>query len=302
MTCCVSALCDGGKSIILVADRMVGTGMIEGEPDIKKVRQLHKDWRVMIAGNDIAPSFPIIDDAKSKLGKGSVSVGKAMRTIYDSYCAERNAQAEAVYLAPLGWKMGQFNSPLSSVILPSSRKEIAAKIADYRLDVGLLVAGFDDRGEGHLFTLDDDDNRGRPQRHDIPGYRAIGSGSYGAMYMMAYREVSRSMPLRLVLYHAIEGKYFGERAGGVGIHTDTYIMRAGEPVFRIKEKVVEDYLFKLCEKLKPREFNQPHVDLLNSLPGTSIRRLPKLHRVKEKGDWIIRGESTRKVDSADPSE
>jgi hypothetical protein len=55
---------------------MVGMGMTEGEPDIKKVLQVHKDWRVMIAGNDIAPIFPIIEDAKSKLGKGGVNVGK----------------------------------------------------------------------------------------------------------------------------------------------------------------------------------------------------------------------------------
>jgi hypothetical protein len=42
MTCCVAALCDQSKSIILVADKMVGMGMIEGEPDIRKVLFLQK--------------------------------------------------------------------------------------------------------------------------------------------------------------------------------------------------------------------------------------------------------------------
>jgi hypothetical protein len=64
MTCCVASICDEGKSIVLVSDKMIGTGMIESEPEISKVLWLHKNWRVMLAGDDIAPAFPIVDTAK----------------------------------------------------------------------------------------------------------------------------------------------------------------------------------------------------------------------------------------------
>jgi hypothetical protein len=37
MTCCVAALCDKAKSIVLISDKMIGTGMIESEPEITKV-------------------------------------------------------------------------------------------------------------------------------------------------------------------------------------------------------------------------------------------------------------------------
>ncbi len=302
MTCCVAALCDQAKSIILVSDKMVGMGMIEGQPDIMKVFWLHKDWRLMIAGDDIAPAFPIVDDIRAKLGKKSVSVSRMMKTAYECYRAEREGLAEAIHLAPLGWTMKQFNSPQASAVLQSSRKEIATKLANQRLEVDLIVAGFDDRGKGHVFSLEGYDGRGRPSRHDIPGYHAIGSGAVGATYMMAYREVSSSMPLRLVLYYAIEGKFFGERAGGVGTRTDAFIMRAGEQFFRIKEKVLEDNLFKLCERLKPRELNQSHIKILNELPGDRMGGIPKIERIKKEEDWVIQTQTPRRVrDPEDPS-
>jgi len=305
MTCCIAALCDERESIILVADRMVGTGMIEGEPDIKKVFALHKHWRVMLAGNDISPAFPIIDSVRQKLTlhRGRLTVQHVMDAVYGSYRDEREVLAEAVHLAPRGWTTKRFNSPAAQIIPESLREVISDSLHDQRLEVTLLVSGFDGFGKGHVFSVSDDyQTRGKPQRHDIPGFQAIGSGGPGAMYMMMYREVSPSMPLRLALYYAIEGKYFGEQAAAVGTDTDAYIMRAGENVFRIKLEVLNDYLFKLCEKLKPRDLNQSDIGRLNSLPGKLIRSVPKLQRVKEGKEWVIREESSGKAERADPSD
>jgi hypothetical protein len=64
MTVCVATICDNGKSIILVADKMIGIGFIESEPDINKLLQLHKDWWVLFAGNDISPVFDVIAYAR----------------------------------------------------------------------------------------------------------------------------------------------------------------------------------------------------------------------------------------------
>jgi hypothetical protein len=262
----------------------------------------------MIAG-DVAPAFPIVEDAKLKFGSAAnVAVGRVMKNIYDRYCEARSALAEAVHLTPIGWTLKRFNSATSNVLPVSSREEIAAKIGNERLDLQLIVAGFDSRGKGHIFSLDDYEDRGQPKRRDIPGYHAIGSGGDGAMYMMAYREVGPSMPLRLVLYYAIEGKYFGERAAGVGTRTDAYIMQYGKKVFRIKEKVLEDHLFKLCQKVDPRKLNESHLKTLNDLPGSSMREVPEIERIKQGEDWIIqekshkKGARTDRGESADPSD
>src|SRR2546425_11768440 len=61
MTVCVGAICENGKALVLAADKMIGMGFVEGEPDISKLRKLHKDWWVLFAGDDITPVFDIID-------------------------------------------------------------------------------------------------------------------------------------------------------------------------------------------------------------------------------------------------
>jgi hypothetical protein len=268
---------------------MVGVGIIEAEPDISKILQLHMDWWVMLAGNGISPAFDIVDDAKSKLRrKKTVSVDEAARAVFESYRKKRAEEAEAKHLAPIGWTLQQFNSRASAGIIPDAqRASLAHVIQSHYLEVSLLVAGFDSRGRGHIFTVDDGENRGASQRHDIPGFHSIGSGSYGAIYMMAYRELSPAMPIREALYYVVEGKYFGERAAGVGLRTDLYILRFGKPRVKIKESVVDDKLMKLCGQLEPRRLGREGVDVLNSLHGERMDTVPKLKTRREGRALVI---------------
>jgi hypothetical protein len=271
---------------------MIGMGMIESEPEINKVQFLHKNWRVMLAGDDIAPVFPIVAAARRELAKlkAAPTLEQVSDAIYLNYDLERKRQAEAIHLAPRGWTLKDFNSAKASIIPESLREDLSARIASQRVEVSLLVAGFDAKGKGHIFSVDDYEDRGRPRIQDLPGYHSIGSGSSAAMYMMAYREVSSSMPLRLALYYAVEGKYFGERAGGVGTKTDVLIIRSGKPAFKIKETVLEKKLFPLCAKLEPREIRKTHIDILNSLGGRHLDSTEKLRMEKENGEWIIKPE------------
>jgi hypothetical protein len=88
----------------------------------------------------------------------------------------------------------------------------------------------------------------------------------------------------------MEGKYFGERAGGVGSKTDVLIIRFGKPTFKIKETVLEKKLFPLCARLEPRVIRKTHIEVLNSLGGKLFDTVERLHMVKENGDWIIKPE------------
>ena len=73
-------------------------------------------------------------------------------------------------------------------------------------------------------------------------------------------------------------------------------------IFRISEKVLEENLFKLCERLKPRDLNPNHIKTLNELPGTRIGSIPKIERVKKGNDWIIQSHAPRRArDPEDPS-
>jgi 20S proteasome alpha/beta subunit len=286
MTVCIAALCDNRKAIILAADKMVGSHAIESEAEIHKVLHLHKDWRVMLAGNDISPAFEIIDSAKKRLSKGKTfTVQEVENALVESYREQRLAGAGSQYLAPRGLTLEMLNSAASSILPESLRLSLDGAMEAYRLELELLVAGFDRNGRGHIFSISDYDNRGAARRHDIPGFQAIGSGSHGANYMMMYRSLSPPLPIRWALYLVLEGKYFGELASGVGSRTDLYILRRGKPSIKIKEDTVEDKLIKICQAVEPRSLNQKHVDILNSFKGSAFATIKKL-KTKRKGQEL----------------
>lgn len=290
MTCCVAALCDKNKSIVLISDKMLGTGMIESEPNITKMVSLHKNWRAMFAGNDIVQVSPIVDAIRAKLrGITAPTLKQMTEAVYASYSEERSSQSEAMYLAPRGWTLKQFNSSKASILPEATREDLLTNISSVEVEVSLLVAGFDNRGIGHIFSVDDSiyQQRGKPRIQDLPGYHAIGSGGDAAMYMMAYRAYSPVMPLRIALYYAVEGKYFGEKSGGVGTKTDAVILRSGQRPFKLTTKALEETLFDLCMKLEPRPVRNKECDALNELSGAYFDRIPKLHAKKVGDEWII---------------
>lgn len=296
MTCCVAAICDKKKSIVLVSDKMIGTQMIESEPEITKVIPIHPNWRIMFAGDDICQVFPIADAARLTLSgrKRAPTLKQVCNAVYECYSEERSRQSEAIHLAPLGWNRNTFNSAKSAILPEALREELLTKIADHRVGITLLVAGFGSTGNAHIFSVDDNEDRGKPRIQDLPGYHAIGSGGEAAMYMMAYREMSAAVPLRLALYYAVEGKYFGEKSGGVGTKTDAWVMRSGLRPFKMSTEALEESLFDLCMRLEPRPIRRQQVDVLNQMKGTALSSVPKLEARKKDDEWIVETVKSRK--------
>jgi hypothetical protein len=115
MTCCVAAICENGKAIVMAADKMIGMGYVEGEPDITKVRELWKDCWVLFAGDDIPPVFDVIDRAKQNLsGRGigadrTADMATVMWAVQTALESKRMADAVAVHLTPVGWTLMEFN-------------------------------------------------------------------------------------------------------------------------------------------------------------------------------------------------
>jgi len=103
VTTCIATLCDERKAIVLGADRLVGYGFVESEPDVGKTLELHKNWRVMIAGDDADPAFDIVDQAREKLTNvPAPSVTTVMAELFEAYKDKRLALAEARYISARG--------------------------------------------------------------------------------------------------------------------------------------------------------------------------------------------------------
>jgi 20S proteasome alpha/beta subunit len=280
MTTCVAAVCDDGNAIVLVADKMIGMGYIESELEITKMRQIHRDWWMLFAGDDITPVFDIVDYAKAKLNQQEpASIGEVQEAVKLAFAQKRMENATALYLTPIGWDIERFTKEGSS-LLPDF-EQIKAKIDDYSLAIELLVAGFDS-GKGYVFSLQGyGENRGVPRRSDIPGFDAIGSGSVGAMYMMYYRSLSPKDSVRETVYTALEGKYFGEQASGVSESTDLFVAQSGKDLIQLNdEATIEKKLIPICYALSPNRLRRRDREILNTLP--ELKGFPPMPDTEEK--------------------
>jgi 20S proteasome alpha/beta subunit len=299
MTTCNAVVCDDGKTIIMVADKLIGVGYIQSELKITKMRPIHKDWWMLFAGDDLTPIFDIVDYAKARLDQNApMSIVEVQEAVKAAFAQKRIENAEALYLSPIGWNIANFNRE-GSTFLPDFT-EIKTKIEDYTLPIELLVAGFDG-GKGHIFTLyGAGETRGIPHRYDIPGFASIGSGATASMYMMYYRDLDSKTPAREAMYYALEGKYFAEQASGVGESTDLFIAQQGKELIQISdEKVIEEKLIPVCYRLSPNRLQKKDRDVLNAIKELSEfpkisnpkkRRKPK-SKAKTKGESQSAGET-----------
>lgn len=249
MTLCIAAMADDRKTIVMAADRMVSVEFIESELEISKIIQIHKHWWVMLAANTLAGAFPIIDSAKEGCASGGGEYAEdVLKIVADAYQNERLKRAEATYLAPRGLDIQTFLMSGKDMFPEITFREIDLAISQYDLTVSLLVCGFDKDNLAHIFTVT---NPGIGYRLDIPGFHAIGSGFYGATYMMYYRELSHVTPCHEWLYYIYEAKAFGEQAGAVGLETELLVARPGQPVQRIDKDGYRESLDRLWNKHKP---------------------------------------------------
>jgi hypothetical protein len=235
---------------------------------------------MMISGDDVSPLFELADLARAELSTvGQAGLSVVMEAMQRNYEAIRMHRAEAIHLKPIGWTLERFNRE-GATLLPNY-ETIQSRIGDYDLQVEVLVAGFDPGlvPPGKIFTMSSVE-RGVPSRHDIPGFAAIGSGAAGAEYMLFFKDVSQKLPVRAAVYYALEAKYFGEHAAGVGESTDMFVLLFDGRIISFKQisdaETIEKILIPICQELEPRHPGPKHVRVLNSIP--ELQGLPRISR------------------------
>ena len=266
MTVCVAALCEKGKTLLLAADRMVGVmgGVIEAEPDVSKIYPLNSFWWALVSGNDCVPAFEIIEGVKAQIPDKPLDQNSMMSAVEKEYRRVRLAEAESKYLAPLGFTHGEILKKGRTVLGKRRFADILGRVEDHEFSISLLIAGFDRSRKGHIFTVDSDVKRGKPQPNDAEGYAAVGSGGFAANYMMSYREYDFNLPVHKAIYSVFEGKYFGELATGVGVTTDLFIVRPGKKLL-IVDKKREKLLVRLVRRRGPRRIKKPQSQELKDI-------------------------------------
>ena len=108
MTLCIATLCEGAQTLIMASDNFLTMGFVSAELPIEKLRRIHPDWWVLLAGST-PKALEIIDSSKSKLDDNKAFDLEAVTEVLTSeYQKVRLHEAESQYLKSRGWTLPDF--------------------------------------------------------------------------------------------------------------------------------------------------------------------------------------------------
>ena len=173
MTICLALVCDEGKSIVAIADRMVSVEALslEFEQGTRKIEQMGDRFAALTAGDALAQT-DLIGDAREAISKlENPSVRDVATAVEECFIQHRNTLAEKLVLRRLGLDYATFLGQQQN-LLPELVARLWSNYQSVELEVELLIVGVDSSG-AHLYQISDP---GIAVCLDSIGYAAIGSG------------------------------------------------------------------------------------------------------------------------------
>lgn len=213
MTQLVAALCEGGKQIVTVSDRMVSTGdmTLTFEPEEMKARRITDRSVVLTAGTLHEPDM--LFEAREK-ARGKERMTEIAEVLKEIYATLRMSRIQDEVLRPRqGIKtIGEYHAKQSS-LHDSVVMDLNDRMARYDLGLALILAGIDDLGHAHVIEIA---NPGSWRSYDFLGYCCEGIGNRHADNVFAWYRYTQSFPLNEALYIAFEAKKKAQMAGASG--------------------------------------------------------------------------------------
>lgn len=212
MTIGIGILCDGGNSIILLADTRATSAQTHTD-SCSKMYDLAHDHCCVIAGDvgwagQMANEF----DYRMKLLKRTKLVPQQVKKQYqDSRLQVYKELADATLQTTLGITFETFKTDPS--LTPSVRNRALEIVQQLVPDYCSIVGGFDKNG-GPVFVCSM--FNGLVMENASPGYFAIGSGGNLAYDYLSHRAQEQHMGVPQSLFHAIEARIFARIDAGVG--------------------------------------------------------------------------------------
>lgn len=274
MTIGIAALCDGGNTIVLCADRKFSAGYASGESRTGKYNDFGVNWHVAYAANNVPYAFeaimaarPLVMELEDKIWHDVIPA------IERGYRKVRNAKTEALYLGSWGETAESFHQNGKDRIPGADYTEIRERMRAYNLDADLLIAGFDDTGR--IFTVK---NPGVSQDYTGLGFWAIGSGAPAALANLFNRRCSFRCHVQEVLYLVYESKIYAE-SEYVGEETDLFVICKNNPPLRISDAHISAFLDPVWRDVKPRPIEPQHLLTVGKIPV--LGTLHNLHRINQ---------------------
>ena len=219
----VGAICEDGKAIVAVADRMVTSSAFRYEPGMSKGYMLTDTAFVMMAGGTETASAIAQAAYAAVTQKQEKYVAAMAREVALAFRAQREREVVERYLSKYGIRSLQHWHEVQGQLREDLAQSIAAQIAMHKVGVELMVGGVDTAGAKLYVTAD----RAESQPYTRTGYCCVGSGSVHAATTLARCKYDSTFGLNEALYVAYEAKKRAELAPGVGPETDIFVIDAG---------------------------------------------------------------------------
>jgi hypothetical protein len=227
MTVCLAGLCGSQDWIAIAIDRKLSFGWTSADDAVWKFTGLNNNWFALYSSDDLTHIDPIFRAGAIKFidYPAPITADVAAQLFCAAYQERRKKQAEDQHLSVYGLTMERFLAEGQKLFSRADLKELNRRINEIDLDSEFLLAGFDDIGKGHIFTVS---NPGVSKHYDQVGYWAIGGGHHAslaalqALHYLPYNSIERN------LYKICAAKFAGETASGVGEKTVAIAFQHGQ--------------------------------------------------------------------------
>jgi len=219
MTQLVGAICEDGKKVITVSDRMVSTGdmTLMFEQPRSKAELIAARAIVLTAGTihepDLTRQARVRARGKDRILEMADVLKELFQEIREKHIVDEILRPQTGMKSFTEWLTRQ--KSIHDAILIN----LSDQISKYELPLRLILAGVDE--EGHLIMVGDP---GTYRSFDTLSYCCLGMGERHADNVFAWYRYSRVFPVNDALYIAFEAKKKAEMAGGVGQSTDILII------------------------------------------------------------------------------
>jgi hypothetical protein len=155
MTVCIAAVCDGGRSIVVCADRMFTAPApvnVEFETSEKKIEKLSPSCVALVSGNSAYSSEIILKAIKLLSGAQTPGIEYVSGTVKNAYSSVRDEKVrEHVILPTLGPDFIRVESTGATIpqylqFQPNLYNQIVMMMSGFNLNSDIIVAGVDENG------------------------------------------------------------------------------------------------------------------------------------------------------------
>ena len=223
MTICIAALCNGGQSVVVAADRMVSAPFLTIEFDHPNAKiDIIGQRCVALSAGDVLAVTDVLSESSGISGQlQNPTVRLITDEIKQRFVQVRHKLLNERLFQPRGLSFEDYyKQGLIRSMPPDLAMMLDNNVQGFQLGASLIVAGVDSSG-GHIHSIEDP---GTSQCFDRLGYHAIGSGHRHAILSLVTFQHNTRTEVDRAVYNVFCAKKQAEIAPGVGSGTDMLVI------------------------------------------------------------------------------